>query len=105
MSIAPRSCCVCGIIPFFPRYVSRRTSGADQTLTRVSTRQRLKSIHPTRKATMLRKILAIALAVCCLLMLISALTVPAFAATAPAILAVALGVATWFAWPKHRGNR
>jgi hypothetical protein len=28
------------------------------------------------------------------------LTVPTFAATAPAILTVALAVATYFAWPK-----
>jgi hypothetical protein len=50
---------------------------------------------------MLRKIFAIALAALCALMLYVTLTVPSIAATAPAILAVALGAATWFVWPKR----
>jgi hypothetical protein len=37
-------------------------------------------------------------------MLVVTLAAPAIAATAPAILAVALGAATWFAWPKHKSQ-
>jgi hypothetical protein len=50
----------------------------------------------------MRRALAIVLALLTALMLYVTLTVPSISATAPAILAVALGVATWFAWPKHR---
>jgi hypothetical protein len=49
----------------------------------------------------MRKTFAIALGLACALMLYVTLTVPSISATAPAILAVALGVATWFAWPRH----
>jgi hypothetical protein len=49
----------------------------------------------------MRKALAITLGLLCALMLYVTLTVPSIAATAPAILAVALGAATWFVWPKR----
>jgi hypothetical protein len=49
----------------------------------------------------MRKALAVALGLACVLMLYVTLTVPSIAATAPAILAVALGAATWFVWPKR----
>jgi hypothetical protein len=52
----------------------------------------------------MRKTLAIILGLLTALFLYVTLTVPSISATAPAILAVALGVATWFAWPKHRGE-
>jgi hypothetical protein len=50
----------------------------------------------------MRKALAVVLGLLTALMLYVTLTVPSISATAPAILAVALGVATWFAWPRHR---
>jgi hypothetical protein len=61
-----------------------------------------KTQTPNRKATTMRKALAILLGLLTALFLYVTLTVPAISATAPAILAVALAVATWFAWPRHR---
>ena len=52
----------------------------------------------------MRKTLAILLGLLTALMLYVTLTIPAIAATGPAIIAVALGVATWFAWPKHKSQ-
>jgi hypothetical protein len=52
----------------------------------------------------MRKALAILLGLLCALFFYITLTVPTISATAPAILAVALGVATWFAWPKHKSQ-
>ena len=50
----------------------------------------------------MRKALAIILGLLTAIFFYVTLTVPAISATAPAILAVALGVATWFAWPRHQ---
>jgi hypothetical protein len=52
----------------------------------------------------MRKALAVALGLLTALMLYVTLTVPSISATAPAILAVALGVAAWFVWPKHTND-
>jgi hypothetical protein len=49
----------------------------------------------------MRKALAIILIAFCGLMLYTTLTVPLFAATAPALLTIALAVAAYFAWPKR----
>ena len=59
---------------------------------------------PFRNGEQMRRVLAITLGLLTALMLYVTLTVPSIAATAPAILAVALGVATWFVWPKHRNQ-
>jgi hypothetical protein len=52
----------------------------------------------------MRKALAVVLGLLTALMLYVTLTVPSISATAPAILAVALGVAAWFVWPKHTND-
>jgi len=48
-----------------------------------------------------RKALAIILIVFCALMLYVTMTVPVFAATAPALLTIALAIAAYVAWPKR----
>jgi hypothetical protein len=49
----------------------------------------------------LRIVFASGLVLFALLMLYNVFTVPAFAATAPAILLIASGLAAYFVWPKH----
>ena len=49
---------------------------------------------------MIRKIASIVLALLAALFLYDALTVPQFAATAPAVIAIALAVAAFFMWPR-----
>jgi hypothetical protein len=52
--------------------------------------------------TAVRATLSVAAALFALLLLYSALTVPAFAATGPAVLAIAFGAVAFFLWPRHR---
>lgn len=54
---------------------------------------------------MLRKIISVVIALLLVLMLYVTLTVPAFEATAPAILTIALGVLLYFVWPKNSKSR
>jgi len=49
---------------------------------------------------LIRKIASIVLALLAALFLYDALTVPQFAATAPAVIAIALAVAAFFMWPR-----
>jgi hypothetical protein len=49
---------------------------------------------------MLRKILCVVIGLILLLMLWATLTVPTYAATAPALLSVALAVLLYFVWPR-----
>lgn len=51
---------------------------------------------------MLRWLLTVLAIIFALLFWYMALTVPMVQATAPAIIAVALSVVAFFAWPKHR---
>jgi hypothetical protein len=53
--------------------------------------------------TLARRLLAVLLALCAALMLWVTLTVPAFAATAPALLTIALAFVTWFVYPRKKG--
>jgi len=49
---------------------------------------------------MIRKIASVLLWLLAALFMYDALTVPAFAATAPAVIAIALAVAAFFMWPR-----
>lgn len=52
----------------------------------------------------MRKTLSILCILLAVLFAYVTLTVPAFEATAPALITIALAVAAWFAWPKKRAE-
>lgn len=49
-----------------------------------------------------RKVVAVAIGLFAALMLYVTMTVPAIAATAPALLTIAFAAAAFFVWPRHR---
>ena len=54
---------------------------------------------------MIRKVASIILWLTAALFAYVTLTVPAFAATAPALITIALAVAAFFMWPRKRGTK
>jgi Flp pilus assembly protein TadB len=61
-------------------------------------------IRQRKEVVMLRKIFAVILALLALLFWFMTLTVPMVSAAAPALIALALTVAVYFVWPKHKNK-